>query len=354
MKDFYINIKNLNSSMEQKVSHEDMKDFYINIKNLNSSMEQKLSHEDMQDFYLNIKNLNESIVQKVSYEDIDSLNNLINSKASSKDFELYMKSVGYAKDYMKLSQENIQTLINEVKKRLPPKKLLNKKELISIVEEEKYKFDSFYIEFEDKFRGSREDIKKRVEVYLPYIEKLSTIKDNIEILDVGCGRGEWLELLKENGYNKIKGIDINRIMVSKSQELGLDVKEYDVIEYLKSLESNSLSVITGFHIIEHLPFEILMKMFEESYRVLKKGGLVIFETPNPENLVVGAYTFYTDITHRNPIPFATSEFLIQYSGFTSTEIKRVNYSNIVEPLENKHLNHHLRTGEDYSIIGYKG
>jgi len=253
---------------------------------------------------------------------------------------------------MKLSQENIQTLINETKKRLP-KKLLNKRELLSITNEEKHKLDSFYVEFEDRFRGNREDIKKRVKVYLTYIEKLSTIKDNIEILDVGCGRGEWLELLKDNGYNKAKGLDLNRIMVQHSQELGLDVIESDVIDYLKKQEDNSLSVITGFHIIEHLPFTTLLELFQESYRVLKKGGLVIFETPNPENIFVGACDFYIDATHLNPIPPQASEFLVQYSGFNSTEIKRVNYNSSIEPLEHKHLNHYLRTSRDYSIIAYK-
>ena len=331
--------KNLNK-ITKKSLLDKIKYLSIQLENINN-----ISKDD-------INNLTKSINQKASKDDIEELDSIIKSKATNKEFELYMQSVGYAKDYMKLSQRNMQNLIDEAKKRLP-KKLLNKKDLLSITNEEKHELDSFYIEFEDRFRGKREDIKERVEVYLPYIEELSTIKDNIEILDVGCGRGEWLELLKDNGYNKAKGLDLNRIMVQHSKELGLNVIEADVIDYLKKQGNQSLSIITGFHIIEHLPLDILLKLFEESYRVLKNGGMIIFETPNPENLIVGAYTFYTDPTHNNPLPFSTSEFLIQYSGFKSTEIKRVNYNNSIEPLENRHLNHYLRTSEDYSIIAYK-
>ena len=348
-------IDNLRNSIKEKASKDD-------INNLTNSINQKVSKNEMNNLTNSIKEkaskddiniLTNTIKEKASKDKINNLETIINSKATAKEFELYLQSVGYAKDYMKLSQENIQSLVNEAKKRLPKEDIFTKDEILKINNEESHKLDSFYIAFEDRFRGNREEIKKRVEVYLQYIEKLSTIKDNIEILDVGCGRGEWLELLKDNGYNKAKGLDLNRIMVQHSQELGLNVIESDVIDYLKKQDNDSLSVITGFHIIEHLPFATLLELLQESYRVLKKGGLIIFETPNPENIFVGACDFYTDATHLNPIPPQASEFLVQYSGFHSTEIKRVNYNSSIEPLENKHLNHYIRTSRDYSIIAYK-
>ncbi len=85
-------------------------------------------------------------------------------------------------------------------------------------------------------------------------------------------------------------------MVQESKALNLDVIEQDGIEFLKSLESNSISIVTGFHIVEHLPFKLLIELFDESYRVLRDGGLIIFETPNPENILVASCSFYTDRT----------------------------------------------------------
>lgn len=305
-----------------------------------------------------IKDLSAFVATKAEQKELESkLENLeskLNSKAEQKELELYLQAVAYAKEYMKISQQNMQNLIDEAKKRLP-EEVLNQNELLAISDEEKHIFDTFYVEFEDKFRGTREDIKERVKVYLPYIEKLPFDKKDMIFLDVGCGRGEWLELLKEEGYENTKGLDLNRVMVAKSQELGLDVIESDVIEYLVSLPDNSLSVITGFHIIEHLPFEVLMRLFKESYRVLKRGGIVIFETPNSENLLVGAHYFYSDPTHISPlVPFSV-QFMIEQNGFVNNEIKRLHkYSDYfdAEP-QNKFLSNVLYNEMDFAIIGYK-
>src|SRR4030043_2272533 len=145
---------------------------------------------------------------------------------------------------------------------------------------------------------------------------------NFPILDLGCGRGEWLELLKENGYIA-KGVDFNRVMVRQCQELGLDVTESDMIEYLRNQQPNSFGALTGFHILEHLSFKAVISLFDEALRVLKSGGMVIFETPNPENLIVAACNFYFDPTHRNPLPPRLLNFLIVSRGFEKTGIIRL-------------------------------
>lgn len=286
---------------------------------------------------------------KVEQQEFTHLEEQVNTKANIIQLKEYMQTVNYAKAYMKISSTNIQNLIDEAKKRLPLE--IDVKELIK---EEENRFDALYVEFEDKFRGTRADIKQRMEVYLPYLSKLPFEKNKIEVLDVGCGRGEWLELLKENNYHA-KGIDLNAIMVSLSKGFGLDTKKIDVIEHLKSLEDESLSMITGFHIIEHLPFNILMSMYKESYRVLKKGGMIVFETPNPENLLVSAHYFYTDPTHINPLVPATTQFLVEYCGFEDTEIKRLHDYAQHNPIsmENSFLEKHFNSEMDYSIIGYK-
>lgn len=132
-----------------------------------------------------------------------------------------------------------------------------------------YLQDDFYIALEDKFRGAREDIISKLKIYLPLIEQVKSKINNAPILDIGCGRGEWLELLQNNGYQN-QGIDINRVMVEQCQKRELKVIEADAVEYLKSLPAESLAGITGFHIIEHLPFEVLLELFSETLRVLKK------------------------------------------------------------------------------------
>ena len=114
------------------------------------------------------------------------------------------------------------------------------------------------------------------------------------MLDAGCGRGEWLELLKEQGITTGRGIDNNRVMVKQCEGYGLDVIEGDVIESLRDFPSASLGAVTAFHLIEHLPLNVLVKFLDETARVLKSGGIAIFETPNPENILVGAFTFYLD------------------------------------------------------------
>jgi len=284
---------------------------------------------------------------------LETLEHAIDLKIDKEDIKNYLEKVHNAQSYLKSSMQTIETLVSEAKKRLPHE-TFTQAELIKITEEEKHFLDMLYVAFEDKFRGTRSDIKERLSVYFPYLEKLPFEKEKTKILDLGCGRGEWLELLNEQSY-KAEGIDLNRIMVAKSKELGLAVKEADVICYLESLEADSVSMITGFHIIEHLPFEILMKMFKESYRVLQSGGIVIFETPNPENLLVGACSFYTDPTHRNPLVPETSAFLLESSGFDKYEIKRLNKYCDYYPVseENEFVTQHFYNEMDYAVIGYK-
>ncbi|MGC9027999.1 MAG: class I SAM-dependent methyltransferase, partial [bacterium] len=250
-------------------------------------------------------------------------------------------------------QNNLASLIERLNQEMPEVRTL--KEQKNLIEEQSHQYDAMYVSFEDRFRGTQADIKERQRVYLPYIREALKNTDNASVLDVGCGRGEWLELLKESRINA-KGIDINRIMVAKAKERGLDVEEADVIEYLKNQKDNSLTVITGFHIIEHLPFEIMIKLFDESLRVLKTDGMVIFETPNPENLMVGAYTFYYDPTHLHPIPPDTLKFVAEARGFTNVQVLRLHRrieqtSAVSDPIHE--LIERINMEQDYAIIGYK-
>jgi O-antigen chain-terminating methyltransferase len=213
--------------------------------------------------------------------------------------------------------------------------------------------DEFYIQFEDKFRGSRELIKDRLKVYLPIIKPLKAIFADMSAIDLGCGRGEWLELLRENGWQGI-GIDTNKSMIDYCKEAGLNAINEDAIAYLRSIESETISVISGFHIAEHLPFDSLLDLVKEAHRILLPGGFLILETPNPENILVGTATFYLDPTHLHPIPAQQLSFLAEFYGFYRTKILRLQEPPDLAASENTDLLKVLTgVSPDYSIIAQK-
>jgi len=180
--------------------------------------------------------------------------------------------------------------------------------------------EDFYVLFEDRFRGARPEIKDRVRFYLPFLKAAKAGTTARPILDVGCGRGEWLELLNENGF-RATGVDLNAAMVAQCAERNLTVIHADAIEHLRSLPANSHGGVSGFHIIEHLPLETLLQLFMETLRVLKPGGIAIFESPNCKNLSVGACYFNVDPTHRNPVFPETAAFMMETQGFADVQLE---------------------------------
>lgn len=250
-----------------------------------------------------------------------------------------------------LQERRVSVLLEEARKRLSEDFAPQYLEVMA--SEDRHLLDGLYASFEDQFRGSREEIKERLKVYLPIIARESITSD---VLDVGCGRGEWLEVLREQGVEG-RGVDTNRITIERCRNYGLDVVETDALDYLRGVPDDSLRAVTSFHVIEHLPFETLVKFLDESIRTLKRGGLIILETPNPENFMVGSCNFYTDPTHRNPIPSVTLQFLLKARGINRTEIIKL------RPWEAARLkgesevitrfNEYFYGPPDYGIIGWK-
>jgi O-antigen chain-terminating methyltransferase len=179
---------------------------------------------------------------------------------------------------------------------------------------------NFFV-FEEKFRGTREDIKERQLKFLEYSKGCNNV------LDIGCGRGEFLEILKENGINA-KGIDVNEDMVGYCQSKGVNVEKADAIEYLEKIEDKNLDSIFLDQVVEHLEPEYLIKMLNLCYRKLKYGYYIVIETVNPQSFV-SFVNFYIDQTHKKPVHPATLKFLLESVGFREIETK------FLSPLEDE-------------------
>jgi 2-polyprenyl-3-methyl-5-hydroxy-6-metoxy-1,4-benzoquinol methylase len=213
--------------------------------------------------------------------------------------------------------------------------------------------DSFYAAFEDVFRGSREDIIERL---APYVQRLAVAgggQTDKPVLDIGCGRGEWLELLRRQGLSAY-GIDINTIMVERVLKFGLDARHADLMTHQRSQDDPTHRAHTAFHVVEHLPFDTLIDFLDEALRILIPGGTLILETPNPETMRVGATTFYNDPTHRNPLMPAVLQFVVEHRGFSEVEVLKLHP--FVQGLLNSNsedahlLNRVLFGPQDFGII----
>jgi len=221
-----------------------------------------------------------------------------------------------------------------------------------------HELDAFYAAFENRHRGSREQIKDRLRVYLPYVAQARAGTPERPILDLGCGRGEWLELLKEHQY-AARGVDMNIPALMLCRDRGLDVAQSDTLAYLRSLPDQSVGMVTGFHIIEHLSFPLLIALLAQVYRVLQDGGLAVMETPNPANIVVGACDFHTDPTHRTPLPSALTTFLFEYTGFKDIQTLFLQPCDAAQRVPDsagplaRRFNDYFYGPRDYGIIGRK-
>ena len=204
-------------------------------------------------------------------------------------------------------------------------------------------------------RGSRETIKEKLKVYLPFIEPFKNIykKEELKVLDLGCGRGEWIELVGENDFYGL-GVDIDDDMLQACKILNLDIIHGDALEFLQKSPDESFVVVSGFHIAEHLPFDVLQNLIKETLRVLKPGGLLILETPNSENIRVATVNFWLDPTHIRPLPPLLLSFLTEYYGFARAKTLRLQEDKNIKNLDSVNLLQVLYSSSpDYAIIAQK-
>ena len=216
--------------------------------------------------------------------------------------------------------------------------------------------DAFFAAFDEHFRGDREAVKQRLRQYLPIIREHGVGTAEAPVVDVACGRGEWLELLKEEKLHA-SGVDINQVLLQQCQDLGLEVRRAELTDYLHSLAENSVGAVSAFHIVEHLEIEALISFLDQALRVIRPGGLLLIETPNPENVLVGSCNFYFDPTHRNPIPKPVLKFLVESRGFVIVEILALNPSDeqpvAADSEMAKRFNQFFYGPMDYAIIARK-
>ena len=208
----------------------------------------------------------------------------------------------------------------------------------------------FYKAFEKKHRGSFELISSRLLVYLPFILPLLRAYPKGRAVDLGCGRGEWLQLLCEYGFDPI-GVDIDEGIVQICRERGLNAKTADALAYLKDMPQGSVCIVSGFHLAEHLNFEVLQQLVIEAKRVLMPGGLLILETPNPENISVGSNSFYVDPTHLRPLPQELLSFIPEYFGYERLKVLRLQENTLLHSQKNISLLQVLNgVSPDYAVV----
>jgi SAM-dependent methyltransferase len=171
---------------------------------------------------------------------------------------------------------------------------------------------SAYEAFEDVFRGPEERVRELLE---PYVELL---RDHAPVLDVGCGRGEFLDLLRDAGI-EARGVDVDPGMVDRCRRKGHDVEQADAASFLERQPPERLGAVFAAHLIEHLDYEDLQRFFDLSRRALRPDGLLVAETVNPHSLSAFK-TFWTDPSHRAPIFPEVAQALALIHGFAAADI----------------------------------
>jgi len=213
--------------------------------------------------------------------------------------------------------------------------------------------DAFYSRLEDRYRGTRADIKDRLRVYLPDV-RAAVEATGRPVLDLGCGRGEWIELLSEAGI-AARGVDLNPLQIAEASP-GLDLVEGDAMQALAEAADGTLGAVTAHHLVEHLPFDTVVWMAREALRALAPGGVLIVETPNPRNLIVGATTFNIDPTHRRPLPAEVLTTLFDTVGFHPVEARPLHPSETLEAFAGAgrldgHVAELLFGAQDLAVLG---
>jgi 2-polyprenyl-3-methyl-5-hydroxy-6-metoxy-1,4-benzoquinol methylase len=206
-----------------------------------------------------------------------------------------------------------------------------------------------YSRFAERFRGTDEEIRRNMEFYRPIFAG----KENV--LDIGCGRGEFLDVMREAGV-PARGIDLSEESIQQSRDKGLRAEVADLFPFLGAQPDEEFDGILSSQVVEHLPPDRLPEMIRLCAKKLRRGGILALETPNPECLAIFATYFYLDPTHTRPMPHQYLQFCMEEAGLTGIEVHRLNPAVDTMP-ELASLPADFRErffgGLDYAIIGRK-
>jgi cyclopropane fatty-acyl-phospholipid synthase-like methyltransferase len=225
---------------------------------------------------------------------VDQLN------AQYKDANMLMKR------FLDLREKLTQLMAVLEEKKMPTPSLVE--EILQPLE------DWRYTGFENRFRGSEEAVKAQLEEYLPFFKK------GKKVLDLGCGRGEFLDLLKSKWIDA-EGIDINEQMVSICQDKGLTCRRGDILEQLVAYENDSLGGIFSSQVIEHLSPPYFKRLLELAYVKLELSAPVVLDTINPTSVFALVQIYHLDISHKQPIHPQALKYLLESSGFEDVQIQ---------------------------------
>jgi len=281
-------------------------------------------------------------------------------KADRSEVLAYRDAVRYAELYFHRVSEELQAVLGEQKENLPtaPEQVELVHERVSALSAEVY--DKLYLDFESLYRGTQQEVSDALTAYADLFASLgSTPGTPKRAIDLGSGRGEMLRYLGQQGYEAI-GVDLNQLAVSSCVDEGLNAICADALTYLESLEPESVSLVTSLHMIEHLQTRDLLYLLQAALKVLKPGGMLLLETPNPRNLLVGSGDFYRDFTHNKPLFPDTLRFLLDYFGYAQAETlffedagrqgrKPVSAGDV----QFNDLSDYLEVSRDYAVVGYK-
>ena len=215
---------------------------------------------------------------------------------------------------------------------------------------------NFCFELQGRFQSHVQADTTRLDLYKSAIAALQPAVPEGLWLDVGCGRGAWLRLAREGGH-ECRGVDSSPAAIGQCRAEGFEVSELDALEYLRSMDDRSFSVVSAFHVLEHCPFEYYLNLVYQIGRTLKPGGVLLVETPRPGNLLMATEQFWMDPTHIRPIPAPLMEFLFEYCGLRVVHRLDVNPRPESEHLPFRELELSSRLDlliygpQDYAVIG---
>ncbi len=222
-----------------------------------------------------------------------------------------------------------------------------------------------YFQLERQFRGTEEQIRQRQSFYLPFFRGCR------KVLDIACGRGEFLELMRQAGA-EARGVDLDATMVARCREKGLEVERADVFEFLGKISDGSLSGIFSSQFVEHLEPADYTYLVGQCVAKLAPGGVLVIETQNPECLAIFSQSFFIDPTHVKPIPPAQLRFLFSEQGLGQITTHFLSPAGAILPLLPQlvssvveadalrsynaavsRFNETFFGGMDYAVIGYR-